>query len=41
MVNDGTRTLIYVDGSIVVDNPLIVSNGITSLGLPWLLGADF
>jgi hypothetical protein len=41
MVNDGTRTLMYVNSSIVVDNPLTVSNGITTLGMPWLLGADF
>ena len=41
MVNDDRRTLMYVNSSIVVDNPLTVSTGITTLGLPWLLGADF
>jgi F5/8 type C domain/Concanavalin A-like lectin/glucanases superfamily/Calcineurin-like phosphoesterase len=38
VVNDGKRTLMYVEGSVVVDNPSTLSNGITSLGLPWLLG---
>ena len=41
VVNDGRRTLMYVNSSIVVDNPLTLSTGITTLGLPWLLGADF
>ena len=36
--NDGKRTIMYVEGSPVVDNPSTLSNGITSLGLPWLLG---
>jgi hypothetical protein len=41
LVNDGKHTVMYVNGSVVVDNPSTVSTGITSLGLPWLLGADF
>lgn len=41
MVNDGRRTLMYVNSSVVVDNPSTFSAGITTLGLPWLLGADF
>jgi hypothetical protein len=38
MVNDGKRTIMYVESSPVVDNPSTLSNGIASLGLPWLLG---
>jgi hypothetical protein len=38
VVNDGKHTSMYVEGSPVVDNPSTVSIGITSLGLPWLLG---
>jgi len=41
MVNDGRRTIMYVNSSPVVDNPSTFSAGIASLGLPWLLGADF
>jgi hypothetical protein len=41
MVNDGRRTLMYVNSSVVVDNPHTVSTGIASLNLPWLLGAGF
>ncbi|MFI0723635.1 LamG-like jellyroll fold domain-containing protein [Streptomyces sp. NPDC021224] len=38
VVNDGRWTRLYVDGAPVVDNPNRVSQGLTSLGLPWLLG---
>ncbi|MFJ4849420.1 MULTISPECIES: LamG-like jellyroll fold domain-containing protein [unclassified Streptomyces] len=38
VVNDGRYTRLYVDGAPVVDNPNRVSQGITSLGLPWLVG---
>ncbi len=39
MVNDGKHTVLYVEGCPIVDNPtLLESVGITSLGLPWLLG---
>ena len=38
MVNDGKHTRMYVESSLVVDNPSTVSIGIASLGLPWLLG---
>jgi hypothetical protein len=38
VVNDGKHTVLYVDGCPVVDNPSTVSTGITTLGLPWLLG---
>lgn len=41
MVNDGRRTIMYVNSSPVVDNPSTFSAGITTLGLPWLLGAGF
>ncbi|SDS28830.1 LamG-like jellyroll fold domain-containing protein [Microlunatus soli] len=38
VVNDGRRTKLYVDGAPVVDNPNRTSIGLSSLGLPWLLG---
>ncbi|GLV76143.1 LamG-like jellyroll fold domain-containing protein [Streptomyces hygroscopicus] len=38
VVNDGRYTKLYVEGAPVVDNPKRVSVGLTSLGLPWLLG---
>jgi hypothetical protein len=38
VVNDGRHTVLYVDGSRTADNPSTVSTGLTSLGLPWLLG---
>ena len=38
LVNDGKHTVMYVESSPVVDNPSTISTGITSLGLPWLLG---
>ncbi|MGP3983054.1 LamG-like jellyroll fold domain-containing protein [Streptomyces sp. KR80] len=38
VVNDGRRTTMYVDGCSVVRNPSTRAVGITTLGLPWLLG---
>lgn len=38
VVNDGRYTKLYVNGSPVADDPKRVSNGLTSLGLPWLVG---
>ncbi|OIJ93133.1 LamG-like jellyroll fold domain-containing protein [Streptomyces monashensis] len=38
VVNDGTRTTLYVEGCPVVRNPKAPAVGITSVGLPWLLG---
>ncbi|MCA1223653.1 LamG-like jellyroll fold domain-containing protein [Streptomyces sp. 8L] len=38
VVNDGRLTKLYVEGAPVVDNPDRVSAGLTSLGLPWLVG---
>lgn len=38
VVNDGAHTTMYVEGCPVVRNPRARSTGITSVGLPWLLG---
>ncbi|MGW0823230.1 LamG-like jellyroll fold domain-containing protein [Streptomyces sp. NPDC002845] len=38
VVNDGRRTTLYVQGCPVVRNPKAAAVGLTSLGLPWLLG---
>jgi hypothetical protein len=38
VVNDGRHTTLYVEGCPVVRNPKASSVGITSVGLPWLLG---
>ncbi|MFD7433702.1 LamG-like jellyroll fold domain-containing protein [Streptomyces sp. NPDC059861] len=38
VVNDGRHTTMYVEGCPVVRNPTARSVGLTSLGLPWLLG---
>ncbi|MDI6520019.1 Tat pathway signal sequence domain protein [Streptomyces coelicoflavus] len=38
VVNDGRRTRLYVESSPVADDPRRVSLGLTSLGLPWLVG---
>ncbi|MFF6779462.1 LamG-like jellyroll fold domain-containing protein [Streptomyces sp. NPDC012510] len=38
VVNDGEHTTLYVESCPVVRNPKAVSTGITSVGLPWLLG---
>ena len=38
VVNDGKHTTLYVEGCPVVRNPKAAATGITSVGLPWLLG---
>jgi hypothetical protein len=38
VVNDGSHTTLYVEGCPVVRNPKAAAVGITSVGLPWLLG---
>ncbi|MER5574960.1 LamG-like jellyroll fold domain-containing protein [Streptomyces massasporeus] len=38
VVNDGRHTTLYVEGCPVLRNPKASSAGITSVGLPWLLG---
>ena len=38
VVNDGRYTKLYVEGAPVADNPNRLSLGLTSLGLPWLVG---
>ncbi|MFI7137106.1 LamG-like jellyroll fold domain-containing protein [Streptomyces massasporeus] len=38
VVNDGGHTTLYVEGCPVLRNPKAPSAGITSVGLPWLLG---
>ncbi|GAA3848935.1 LamG domain-containing protein [Streptomyces coacervatus] len=38
VVNDGAHTTLYVEGCPVVRNPRATAAGITSVGLPWLLG---
>ncbi|MET8168026.1 LamG-like jellyroll fold domain-containing protein [Streptomyces sp. NPDC005329] len=38
VVNDGRHSTLYVEGCPTVRNPRAESAGITSVGLPWLLG---
>ena len=38
VVNDGSHTTMYVQGCPVARNPHATAVGITSVGLPWLLG---
>ncbi|MFI5550251.1 LamG-like jellyroll fold domain-containing protein [Streptomyces sp. NPDC051738] len=38
VVNDGRHTTLYVEGCPVIRNPKASAIGITSVGLPWLLG---
>ncbi|WP_131738302.1 LamG-like jellyroll fold domain-containing protein [Actinomadura roseirufa] len=38
VVNDGRRTTMYIDGCPVARNPATRNRGLTTLGLPWLLG---
>lgn len=38
VVNDGRKTVLYVEGCETVDNPSTVATGLTQLGLPWVLG---
>ena len=40
VVNNGRRTLVYIDGSKIARNPGQVSRGISTLGLPFVLGAN-
>ena len=39
IVNDGRRTIVYVDGSKIARNPTQPSRGIATLGKPFVLGA--
>ncbi|MER5938380.1 LamG-like jellyroll fold domain-containing protein [Streptomyces sp. NPDC001928] len=39
VVNDGRRTVVYVDGSKIARNPTQRSTGIATLGKPFVLGA--
>ncbi|MFF4048507.1 LamG-like jellyroll fold domain-containing protein [Streptomyces chartreusis] len=39
LVNDGRRTVMYVDGSKIARNPAQPSTGITTLGKPFVIGA--
>ena len=38
VVNDGRHTTLYVNGCPVARNPSTPATGLTTLGLPWLLG---
>ncbi|WP_405865363.1 Tat pathway signal sequence domain protein [Streptomyces sp. NBC_01515] len=38
VVSDGKHTTLYVEGCPVVRNPTATAVGLTSVGLPWLLG---
>lgn len=38
VVNDGSHTVMYVEGCPVAANPTASAQGLTTLGLPWLLG---
>nr|WP_253183701.1 MULTISPECIES: LamG-like jellyroll fold domain-containing protein [unclassified Curtobacterium] len=38
VVNDGTHTVLYVDGCPVVRNPSTPNRGLSTIGKPWLLG---
>ena len=38
IVNDGRRTVLYIEGCPTVDNPHTNSHGLVELGLPWALG---
>jgi hypothetical protein len=38
VVNDGRRTVIYVDGSKIARNPTQPSRGIATLGKPFVIG---
>ncbi|MGW1884748.1 LamG-like jellyroll fold domain-containing protein [Streptomyces sp. NPDC001970] len=39
VVNDGRRTVMYVDGSKIARNPTQLSTGIATLGKPFVIGA--
>ncbi|UWD82367.1 metallophosphoesterase [Curtobacterium flaccumfaciens] len=38
VVNDGSHTVLYVDGCPVVRNPSTPNRGLNTIGKPWLLG---
>ena len=40
VVNDGRRTILYVEGCPTVDNPHTISHGLVALGLAWVLGGS-
>jgi hypothetical protein len=40
VVNDGRHTTLYIDSSELLRNPATPSNGLTTTGAPWLLGAN-
>ena len=40
VVNDGRRTILYVEGCPTLDNPHLISRGLVQLGLPWALGGS-
>jgi hypothetical protein len=39
IVNDGRRSIVYVDSSELLRNPATPSNGLATVGKPWLVGA--
>jgi hypothetical protein len=39
VVNDGTHTVMYVDGCPVLRNPSTPAIGLATAGKPWILGA--
>ncbi|TCM41202.1 LamG-like jellyroll fold domain-containing protein [Kribbella sp. VKM Ac-2568] len=40
VVNDGRHTALYIDSSELLRNPATPSNGLSTTGAPWLLGAN-
>lgn len=40
VVNDGRHTTLYIDSSELLRNPSTRSNGLSTTGAPWLLGAN-
>jgi len=40
IVNDGARSIMYVDGAEVLRNPRATNIGLSTTGAPWLLGAN-
>ncbi|WP_328326178.1 Tat pathway signal sequence domain protein [Kribbella sp. NBC_00382] len=40
VVNDGRHTTLYIDSSELLRNPSTRSNGLSTVGKPWLLGAN-
>ena len=39
VVNDGRTSTMYIESSPVLRNPSTPSNGISTIGAPWMLGA--